>query len=75
MARSRGRSDIDYVEQPSSDAYVGMLVIALAAQLIGILLLFLDYTSTPDVSTKVPERPNPPSIQVNQPGGGGAGGP
>jgi hypothetical protein len=44
-ARTRSRPDRDYTEtEPSTDAYTGMLIISLAATVIGLIFLWLDYS-------------------------------
>jgi hypothetical protein len=52
--------------------WVGLLVIALVAQLAGILFLFLDYNSYPEKAPpKVTDRP--PALAPSGPAQGGAG--
>jgi hypothetical protein len=68
-ARARRTADAEVPVRPRSrsDAYVGLLLIALLAQLAGVLFLFLDYSAFPD---KAP--PKGPTLQVLVPGGGAA---
>jgi hypothetical protein len=58
MAVSRTRArELEYNNQPKSDAYTGMLAISLVAMLVGCTLLYLDYASYP--SSKPPSVPSP----------------
>lgn len=70
MARYRG-ADVDQ-EKPRSDAYVGMLIVALVAQVIGIFLLALDWSSTPEVVKPLPQVParTETAPKAPEPGGG-----
>jgi hypothetical protein len=62
--RTKSRSDTPRV-RPRSDAYVGLLVLALLAQIAGGVFLYLDYKEYPDAKPrKVQDR----SASV-QPGG------
>ncbi len=52
--------------KPKSDAYVGLLVISLLAQIAGAVLLYLEYSTYPD---KAPPRIQAsPSLTAAQPG-------
>jgi hypothetical protein len=59
-------------KKPRSDAYVGLLILALLAQITGAVFLFLDYN---DYKGAVPKPPTvqapPPAASSNQPPGGG----
>ena len=46
--RTRGTSGAAAPVKPRSDAYVGLLVIALLAQLAGIIFLYLEHSEYPD---------------------------
>jgi len=56
--------------KPKSDAYVGLLLISLLAQIAGVTFLYLDYSQYPDKK--------PPTTTASKPAfpatGGGAGG-
>lgn len=69
---------------PRNDVYVGLLLIALIATLVGCLFLYLDYSQYPDtkpppytpakVSPVAPAGPTPtPNRPPNQAGGGAGG--
>jgi hypothetical protein len=47
----------DKTAQPKNDAYLGMLLISVAAMMVGSALLFVSYSRYPD---KVPELPAAP---------------
>lgn len=72
MARSRAPQ----APAPKSDAYVGLLLISLLAQIAAAVFFYLDWSSYPEAKPKLP---SPVSVQVSLPGGGGnpatAGGP
>jgi hypothetical protein len=71
MAAARTRSS-GYPETKAparNDAYTGLLIISLLAQVVGALFLFLDWNQYPDTKPKAV-----PTITVPAaPGGGGAG--
>jgi hypothetical protein len=76
----RAATDVEDVPsrtRPRSDVYVGLLLLALLAQLAGVLFLFLDYNTYPDKApTKVADRPPPlvtPSGGAGAPGVGAPG--
>ena len=76
-ARARRTADVDVPSRPRtrSDVYVGLLGIALLAQLAGVLFLFLDWNSFPDKSPpKVSDRP-PPIMAPAGPAAGQPGAP
>src|SRR5947209_14621176 len=59
-ARARRTADVEVPVRPRarSDVYVGLLLIALLAQLAGVMFLFLDYNAFPDKAPpKVSDRP------------------
>jgi hypothetical protein len=67
MATARTRQRGEPVRgKPRNDVYVGLLVIALLAQIAGIVFLYMDYSQYPD--TKPPKVPD----RVSVPSGGGA---
>jgi len=51
--------------QPQSDAYVGLLVVSLLAQIAGAVLLYMEYSSYPD--KKPPAVQNSPALTSAQP--------
>lgn len=61
MARSRGGDVADDVAKPKSDAYVGLLILSLLAQIAGATFLFLDFSQYPE---KAPPRYSPPAAAV-----------
>ncbi|MBY0229573.1 MAG: hypothetical protein K2W96_09865 [Gemmataceae bacterium] len=63
MARSRTSSK---EPAPKSDAYVGLLVISLIAQIVGAVFFYLDWSSYP--SSKPPAPPPPVSVTQKLPG-------
>jgi hypothetical protein len=72
MATGRTRGERTYVPQPRSDAYTGLLIIALVAQIIGAVFLFLDYKQYPDSKPAKVSMTVPPVTQPTGAGGGGA---
>ena len=50
---------------PQNDAYVGLLVIALVAQIAGAVFFYLDWSSYPDTN---PKAPTPVQVQPRAPG-------
>lgn len=77
-ARARRTADVEVPVRPRarSDVYVGLLLIALLAQLAGVLFLFLDYNAFPDKAPpKVSDRPPAlvPSGPAPAPGPGAPG--
>ena len=73
-ARARRTADVEVPVRPRarSDVYVGLLLIALLAQLAGVLFLFLDYNAFPDKAPpKVSDRP--PAMVPSGPAGGAQG--
>ncbi len=75
-ARARRTADVEVPvrPRPRSDVYVGLLLVALLAQLAGVLFLFLDYNAFPDKAPpKAMDRPPPltaPGGAVPAPGPG-----
>jgi len=68
MARSRRSDDVDAPAPARSDAYVGLLLISLLAQVAGALFFYLDwsqYEGTPKL---------PPAAAAPAPAGGPGGG-
>lgn len=61
MAKSKKPSG----PQPQSDAYVGLLVVSLLAQIAGAVLLYMEYSSYPD--KKPPAVQNSPALTAAQP--------
>ncbi len=55
--------------QPKPDAYTGMLLIALIAQITGVALLFMDWSQYPTA------KPDEPKTISAPPASGGGGGP
>jgi hypothetical protein len=66
MARSRRTDDVDAPAPAKSDAYVGLLLISLLAQMAGAAFFFLDWSQYPDSKPKLP-----PAATVPATGGGG----
>jgi hypothetical protein len=61
-ARARRTADVEVPvrPRPRSDVYVGLLLVALLAQLAGVLFLFLDYSAFPEKAPpKAMDRPPP----------------
>jgi hypothetical protein len=56
--------------QPRSDAYVGMLIVSLLAQITGVVFLFLDWSQYPTAKPSEPPTITAPA----SPGAGGPGG-
>ncbi len=68
-AKAKTRDKAPSAPGPKSDVYVGMLALALIAQIVGAAFLWLDYSGYPDkTAPKVPDRPR---LEV-APAGGGA---
>jgi hypothetical protein len=58
MARARGRDDLDTAPKQKSDAYTGLLILSLLAQIAGAIFLFLDFSQYPESKPpKVQDRP------------------
>jgi hypothetical protein len=57
MARDKSRAEKTRGPKPVSDAYTGLLVLALLAQIAGAVFLYLDYS-------QYPEGTSPPKVQV-----------
>ena len=81
MARSRRTDDVDAPAPAKSDAYVGLLLISLLAQMAGAAFFFLDWSQYDTAKPKIPPAAtfpaaggggNPPP--VGGPAGGPAGG-
>ena len=68
MARSRRTDDVDAPAPAKSDAYVGLLLISLLAQIAGATFFFLDWNSYGDAKPKMP-----PAVTVPATGGGQGG--
>jgi hypothetical protein len=67
MARFRKDvdDDLDAAPKPKSDAYTGLLVLSLVAQVAAALFLFLDYNQYPE--KKPPSvKDRPPAAVVNK---------
>ncbi|MFO0930633.1 MAG: hypothetical protein U0736_26985 [Gemmataceae bacterium] len=62
MARSRSSTSS---AAPRSDAYVGLLLISLLAQIVGVVFFYLDYSQYPEAKPQVP-------AAITSGGGGGA---
>ena len=60
MARSR-RSDTDAPAPAKSDAYVGLLLISLLAQVAGAALFYLDWSQYTDSKPKLPPAASVPA--------------
>ena len=74
-ARRVGEVETPSRPRPRSDVYVGLLLIALLAQLAGILFLFLDYNTFPDKAPpKISDRPPALAPSGPAPGAGAQGG-
>lgn len=65
-SRSSRSVDEPLEAPPRSDAYVGILIISLLAQIVGAVFLYLDYNSYPDKKPPQPAKTAP----AFQPGGG-----
>ena len=65
MARSRRTDDVDAPAPAKSDAYVGLLLISLFAQIAGATFFYLDWSQYGDTKPKVP-----PAATVPASGGG-----
>jgi hypothetical protein len=67
----RGRGEVETTQAGSSrdDAYVYLLGISLAAMLLGVVFLYLDWDSFPGKPTAPSVQP---AVRSAQPGGGGA---
>lgn len=52
---------------PRNDAYTGLLLISLLAQIVGVVFFFLDWQSYP---TTKPALPPPPTLSSAAPAGG-----
>jgi hypothetical protein len=63
---ARARAERTYAPQPRSDSYTGLLIIALVAQVIGAIFLFLDYKQYPDSKPQKVSMTVPP---ISAPGG------
>lgn len=57
MARDKSRAEKTRGPKPVSDAYTGLLVLALLAQIAGAVFLYLDYS-------QYPEGTSPPKVQI-----------
>jgi hypothetical protein len=70
--RSRGRSSSAPAKPaPRSDAYTGLLIISLLAQIAGAVFLYLDYSSYPDAKPPKPaDRPAAITFQPPAPPAG-----
>jgi len=73
-ARSRSSSG---TQAPKSDAYVGLLLISLLAQIAGVVFFYLDYSAYPEAKPKLPSPPQAvapagpgPGVPVAPPAGG-----
>ena len=75
MARSRRTDDVDAPAPAKSDAYVGLLLISLLAQIAGATFFFLDWSSYGDAKPKLPPAATVPATGGASPpvGGGPAG--
>jgi hypothetical protein len=73
-ARARRTDDVEAQSRPRtrSDVYVGLLLVALIAQLAGILFLYLDFSAYPDKAP--PPAARPPALVPSGPVGGQQGG-
>src|SRR4051812_42225796 len=67
MARSRRSDDVDAPAPARSDAYVGLLLISLLAQIAGVVFFYLDYSQYAD---KKPQLPPAPTQGAPTPTGG-----
>jgi hypothetical protein len=75
MAKSRKDRDDDFDDvgpKPASDAYTGLLLLALIAQIAGAVFLFLDYNQYPEKKPS-PPRDKPAAAAAPAPLPGGAG--
>lgn len=70
---ARARSDGS--NQPRSDAYTGMLIISLLAQITGVTLLFLDWSQYPTAKPEEPKTLSVPAASGTPTGGGPTGRP
>src|SRR5262245_61341367 len=70
---ARARSDAPRV-RARSDAYVGLLVLALLAQIAGGVFLILEYYSYPETKPTLKVQDRPPQPVQSQPGGQQQGG-
>jgi len=75
-ARSRSRRDDrdDTSASPRSDAYTGILVLSLVAQIVGAVFLFLDYKEYPEPKPSPPPAaaaPAAPAVPPPAPKAGG----
>ena len=75
MARVRPTTDS---EAPArSDAYVGLLLISLLAQIAGVVFFYLDWSQYESAKPKVPPAATVPAVPApgagNPPAGGGGG--
>ncbi len=66
-ARARDDSS-DSSGQPQSDAYTGMLIISLIAQITGVVFLYLDWSQYPTAKPS-----DPPAVTSGSFSGGGTG--
>ena len=75
MARARTTDDAPPAPRVRSDAYVGLLALALVAQIAGAIFLYMDWSAYPQTTPpKVAAAPSaaPPAPVVPQPPPGGA---
>ncbi len=57
--------------RPRSDAYVGLLVLALLAQIAGGVFLIMEWSSYPETKASTAKVPDRPAAPVQQPPAGG----
>ena len=67
-ARSRSGSGKSISDAPRSDAYTGLLLISLLAQIAGVVFFYLDWSMYP---SSPPAKATPVNFSAVQPGGGG----
>jgi len=68
VARTRGRRERDVEEAaPTNDIYTGLLLISLAAMIIGCVMLYLDYSQYGDKPPELPKAAAPSTAAPTAP--------